>query len=105
MIPRVESVIPLSDYRIEVTFTDGVSGIVDIAATLGFKGMFARLRDPEFFKRVHVGQSSKTVEWSDQLDLDPVMLYSRATGKSVEWMLNAPEPGVKRRKTRTKELA
>ena len=101
MIPRVKNVIPLPDYRIEVTFNDGASGVVDIGAALGFKGMFERLRDPEFFKRVRVGRSSRTVEWSSQLDLDPVVLYSRATGKSVEWILAQDEPPktAQRRKT------
>jgi len=92
MIPKVRNVNPLPDYRIEVTFNDGAYGVVDIKAALGFKGMFERLRDPEFFNRVRIGRSSKTVEWSSQLDLDPVLLYSRATGKSVEWILAQDEP-------------
>ena len=92
MIPKVKSVNALHYYRIEVTFNDGASGVVDIGAVFGFKGMFERLRDPEFFKQVRVGRLSRTVEWSSQLDLDPVVLYSRATGKSVEWILAQEEP-------------
>ncbi len=98
MIPRVIEVLPLTDYRIQVEFNDGMSGIVDIAAALGFKGIFSKLRDPEFFKRVRVGRSSRTVEWPGQLDLDPVVLYSRATSKSIKWVLNAPEPVSKNRR-------
>jgi len=92
MIPRVKSVIPLPNYRIEVTFKDGATGIVDIAEALGFKGVFAKLRDTAFFNRVHVGRSSRTVQWSNQLDLDPVVLYHRATGKSIEWILALEDP-------------
>jgi hypothetical protein len=92
MIPRVKSVVPLPNYRIEVTFKDGASGVVDIAAALGFIGMFEKLRDPAFFERVHVGRSNKTVTWLGQFDLDPVMLYHRATGKSIEWILDQEEP-------------
>jgi len=92
MIPKVKSVAALPDYRIEVTFNDGSSGIVDVAGSIGFKGILAKLRDPDFFRRVHVGRSYKTVTWPGELDLDPVMLYHRATGKSIDWILDAPEP-------------
>jgi len=92
MIPKVTSVKPLEGYRIAVEFSDNASGVINIGKTLQFKGVFARLQDIEFFNLVRVGRSYKTVTWPGQLDLDPVMLYHRATGKSIEWILEEEDP-------------
>ena len=104
MIPKVKSVNALPDYRIEVTFNDEASGIVDIAASIGFRGILAKLSDPDFFNCVQVGRSYKTVTWPGQLDLDPVMLYHRATGKSIEWILAQDEPSKPVRKRSSKRV-
>jgi hypothetical protein len=105
MIPRVTEVHPLTNYRILVKFNDGAEGEVDIAHALNFKGVFAKLRDVDFFNRVKVGSSSRTVEWPGELDLDPVMLYHRATGKPIDWILDALEPESKKAPRKTAKKA
>jgi len=101
MIPRVKSVIPLDGFRIFVTFNDGAEGEVDIGKALKFRGVLAKLAEPEFFNRVHVARTYKTVTWPGQLDLDPVMLYHRATGKSIEWILDQDDPPKPKRMNKT----
>jgi len=45
----------LDGYRIELTFSDGVRGVVDLANRIvGRGGVFGPLEDPEFFRRVAV---------------------------------------------------
>ena len=92
MIPRVKSVTPLPGLKIAVSFRDGAAGIVDIGRSLRLRGVLERLKDSAFFARVYVGRNSRTVTWPGQLDLDPVMLYHRATGKSIEWIFDQDEP-------------
>ncbi len=65
----------------------------------------ARLQDVEFFNKVRVARSYKTVTWPGQLDLDPVMLYHRATGKSIDWILDQDDPPPPARKRRAKPAA
>ena len=100
MIPRVVLVEPLQNYCIRVEFKDGASGVIDVGKTLGFEGVFGKLADVAFFNRVRVGRTYKTVTWPGQLDLDPVMLYHRATGKKIEWILAQPGPDRPARKAR-----
>ena len=78
--PRVTSVSPLPEYRLDVGFADGTRGVVDCShLILGQDaGVFASLRDPVAFAKVYVHPESRTVTWPPDLDLDPDVLYARA---------------------------
>jgi len=76
---RVSSVRVLEGYRVELTFDDGVKGIVDLAGLAG-KGVFWLWRDRRFFERVTVGPSGE-LAWDEQIDLCPDALYLRVTGR------------------------
>ncbi len=101
MIPKVKSVTPLPNLKIDVTFQDGVTGVIDIGKSLKLIGVLEPLKDPEFFALVHIGKLSKSVTWPGELDLDPVMLYHRATGKSIKWILDQDDPPKPTRKRKT----
>ena len=79
---RVTKVHVLPDYRLELTFDDGVSGTVDLSTLVG-KGVFALWRDYGAFESVQIGPSGELV-WGDKVDLCPDSLYLRATGKEPE---------------------
>jgi len=79
----VVEVRPLKGYRLRLRFDDGARGIVDVSRRVPFDGVFAPLRDPEYFRRVRVDPELGTVVWPNGADLDPVVLYSLATGKPV----------------------
>lgn len=51
--PRLLSVEPRPAYRLFLRYADGVEGEVDMAAKTNFKGVFERIRDKSYFKRVH----------------------------------------------------
>jgi hypothetical protein len=79
--PRVVAVRPAEDYRVELTFSDGVIGTVDLAdLAVGGRGVFQPLADKAFFRQVRLSPEGGTIEWPNGVDLCPDVLYSRATG-------------------------
>lgn len=85
MHPRATHVRPTGDFRVHLTFTDGLSAEVDLRDWIvGRGGVFRPLESPEFFRQVRVNPEFGTIEWPNQVDLDPDVLYSRAVGKQLE---------------------
>jgi hypothetical protein len=79
---RISAVKVLGEYRLDLTFDDGTSGIVDLSSLVG-QGVFSLWRDYQAFERVRIGTSGELV-WDDQVDLCPDALYLKVTGKSPE---------------------
>ena len=90
MIRRVRQVHPLNDCRLMLEFDDGASGVVDIASRIPFEGVFARFRDAAYFRQVRIDAASGTICWPNGVDLDPVVLYSAATGTPLNELLERP---------------
>ena len=66
----------LDGYRIELTFPDGVRGVVDLANRIvGRGGVFGPLEDPEYSRRVTVNNELGTVAWPSGADFCPNLLY------------------------------
>jgi hypothetical protein len=77
----------LDDFRLELTFDDGRSGVVDCKPIIAKGGVFDRLRDPEVFKRAKVHEELGVIAWDDEIDIAPETAYSLATGSPLpEWM-------------------
>ncbi|MBI3393233.1 MAG: DUF2442 domain-containing protein [Nitrospirae bacterium] len=79
---KISKVNVLPDYRLQLTFDDGVSGSVDLSGLVG-KGVFALWRDRRFFEQVRIGSLGE-LAWGDRIDLCPDALYLRVTGKNPE---------------------
>ncbi|MGA2069323.1 MAG: DUF2442 domain-containing protein [Thermoguttaceae bacterium] len=79
---RIVEVHVLEDYRLKLTFDDGISGTVDVSDLAG-KGVFGIWCERQTFESVRIGPSGELV-WSDQVDLCPDALYLKATGKRPE---------------------
>jgi hypothetical protein len=74
-------------YRIELTFENGRSGVVDFTKFISTGGIFNRLSDFDFFKRFQVNQELGVITWGDEIDVAPETLYSEATGEPLpQWM-------------------
>lgn len=71
---RVQSVEPLDNCRLRVSFTDGVIGEVDLSDMIGV-GVFEALKDPQEFAKVFVDPETHTVAWPGEIDLCPDSLY------------------------------
>lgn len=80
MYPSVISVIPKTDYMLDITFSNGESGTLDMKPYLDF-GIFNRLKDPKSFEKVTV--AFDTIEWEVGADLDPEFVYDKCS-RAVE---------------------
>ena len=72
MNPRVKDVIPLADYQLKISFTNGEVGIYDCRPLLDF-GVFKELTDKAYFRQVRVEGS--TVVWPHEQDICPDTVY------------------------------
>jgi len=74
-------------YRLQVTFEDGKSGIVDFKKYIEKGGVFSRLKDFDYFKRFQINEDLGIIAWDNQIDIAPETLYSEATGIPLpDWM-------------------
>jgi hypothetical protein len=76
---HVVSAMPLSDYRLEVTFNDGVSGIFHVEPKRR-GGVFLKLLDEQVFNAVTINPDFGCVEWAGSVDLDPEAMHRTLTG-------------------------
>lgn len=84
MFPRVKQVRHLGEYRLELTFTDGAKGELDLRArVVGRGGVFTPLEDIGFFRQVQVDPEAGTIVWPNEVDFCPDVLYSLVTGKAI----------------------
>lgn len=75
------------DYRIELTFDNGDSGVVDFLPYLQRGGVFERFRDIDFFREFRVDFELGTLTWAGEIDVAPETLYAQATGTPLpDWM-------------------
>jgi hypothetical protein len=72
MNPRVKSVNPGDDYRLELTFNNGEKGVYDCRPLLDF-GVFRELQDRVYFGQVRV--ENGTVVWPHEQDICPDTIY------------------------------
>lgn len=74
-IPVVVFVEPLEGHLLRLGFDDGFEGEVDVAAVIGsFRGVFAPLSRPSYFRRVRVDSGLGTVRWPNGADIAPETL-------------------------------
>ncbi len=64
----------LQDYRLELEFNDGSSGIVDLSDELN-KPIFQPLKIIDYFKNFKL--NSWTIAWDNGADFAPEFLYER----------------------------
>ncbi len=82
MFPRIVGVRPRGGYRLDLRFTDGTSGEVDLQERIaGRGGLFKDLENPAYFQRVAVDPEAGTVFWPNGVDFCPDVLYSLVTGR------------------------
>jgi hypothetical protein len=90
MLKDVVSAIYKGGYKIEVTFEDGATGIVDFSKYLNQGGVFEKFKDTEFFKNFSINRELGVLTWGDgQVDVDiaPETLYAEATNTPLpDWV-------------------
>jgi hypothetical protein len=74
-------------YKIEVTFEDGATGVVDFSKYLSKGGVFEKFRDIEFFKNFKINEELGVLTWGEEVDIAPETLYAEATNCPLpDWM-------------------
>ena len=72
MNPRISKVVPTNNYKLNLVFTNGESGVYDCSNLLDF-GVFKELNDKNYFNKVKVCHGSIT--WPNEQDICPDTLY------------------------------
>ncbi len=75
MYLSVIGVKPMDGYKLSLTFENNEQKVFDVSPYLEI-GKFAELKDKTIFDSVKV--SFDSIEWSNQLDLDPEILYEKS---------------------------
>lgn len=72
---RIQAVSVLPDFRLALTFRDGLTGIADLSAikTSFNAGIYAPLANPDFFALVQIELG--VLVWPNGADLDPAWLH------------------------------
>jgi len=74
----------LDAYCLELTFSDGVRGVVDLSKRiLGRAGVFLPLEAPQFFRQVRVDPELGSIVWPNEADFCPDLLYRWVMGEPV----------------------
>lgn len=81
--PRVTAVKTVGRATLQIRFSDGAEGVVDLASLIAEGGVFAALGTPTEFAKARVNTDAGTVEWPGGVDVCPDVLYAMATGKPV----------------------
>lgn len=84
MLKDVVQVECLNGYRLQIRFQDGVQGVIDVSEQVEFTGIFAPLKDRDYFGQVYVNADIGTVCWPNGADLDPDVLYAAITGEPID---------------------
>jgi hypothetical protein len=83
MLKDIIEVIPHDNYQLYLKFEDGKEGIVGVNQLIEFTGIFAPLKDFNYFKSVKINAEWGTIYWDNGADLDPDVLYSVVTNQSI----------------------
>ena len=84
MMAAIKQVEHVGDYRLRLTFQDGVAGVVDLRDwVVGRGGVFQPLEDLAYFRRVAIHPEFETIYWPDGVDFCPDVLYALVTGKQI----------------------
>jgi hypothetical protein len=86
---RIISAEPLPQYRLKITFNDGLSGIFPVEPER-HGGVFLKLLDASVFNSVMVNPDFGCVEWPGGVDLCPDTMHQAMTGTESESELHSP---------------
>lgn len=78
---KVCDVTYVGEYKIALTFEDGVTGSIDLADLVN-DGIFQVLKDKTRFAKIYATDYS--IAWSEELEIDAASLYAELSGKSPQ---------------------
>jgi Protein of unknown function (DUF2442) len=78
-IPKIKTATAIKGYKLELTFNDGVFGIVDLSKNVG-KGVFEYWNDERNFKKFTIIWNALT--WNEIIDFDCDSFYLEIIDKT-----------------------
>jgi hypothetical protein len=75
--PRLLEAKPTEDWCIYLRFEDGLAAEIDLGHLRDRFGVFAPLRDPQYFREVAIYSEGSTIFWPNGADIAPEALYER----------------------------
>ena len=82
----------VKDYKLHLIFENGRSGEVDFLKYIQKGGVFAQLKELDFFKQFTINRELGIITWQDAVDIAPEILYAEATREPLpEWMSEAEQ--------------
>lgn len=78
MSPKLKNATHLENYKIRISFDDGVEGNIDLENEL-WGEIFEPLKDMSLFKSFRVDSELNTIVWPNGADLAPEYLYEQAS--------------------------
>jgi hypothetical protein len=88
MLKDIVAVSPQPGYQLDLRFEDGIAGRLNISQLIEFSGIFEPLQDFDYFAQVRVNPELGTIEWPNEADLDPDVLYALLTGQTIHYEPN-----------------
>ena len=77
----------LDDFKLSLTFDDGKTGVLDCKPFIAKRGVFAKLMDPNVFRKASINRDLGIATWEDEVDIAAETVYSLATGSPLpDWM-------------------
>lgn len=83
-LPYVTAVTVLEHWRLRVSFSDGITGDVDLSGLKDAGPYWEPLRDSERFAAAFVDPRSRTVAWPGDVDIAPEALHEAAKKNRVK---------------------
>lgn len=71
---HVRSLVVLPNYRLQLQFDDGSERVIDFEP-LHLGPVWGALRDETLFAQVRVNVDTRTIEWPNGVDLNPMILH------------------------------
>lgn len=81
-IPHINEVNALDGYKLFVSFTDGVKGVIDLSADKD-KEVFQIWNDRKAFENVFLSDHG-SIAWNDEVEIDVLNVYLTLTDQTFE---------------------
>jgi hypothetical protein len=87
---RVTAVTPLPPHTVELTFSNGLRGMVNLSRWIvGQRGALAALQNEEIFRQVMVDPDAGALVWPGGISLRAEALYAEATDRQPGMVADA----------------
>lgn len=92
MLYRIDKAIAHPNYTVTVTWSDGITAIVDLSPVIAKGNVFAPLQDAAYFvEKMRVATDRLGLEWPNRVDFSADGLRFRAFPKEAEAEFGVPE--------------